>query len=178
MVDNLVAQKRIRPVALAMIENRADARGVEYACNEGTVGFLLHSVLPLAQTHLNLLDVEASPGAYGILGASAGGLMALYAALRAPQVFGHVLSQSGAFGFAGYDFVVFDLVRDGRVKPLRIWMDVGRFEDLRTPNRRMHELLAAKGYDVTYIEYNGGHNYPAWRNDVWRGLEALFGTED
>jgi len=27
---------------------------------------------------------------------------------------------------------------------------------------------------VRYREYSGGHNYPAWREDVWRGLEWLF----
>jgi enterochelin esterase family protein len=40
----------------------------------------------------------------------------------------------------------------------------------------MAKLLTRKGYEVTYREYNGGHNYPAWRDDVWRGLETLFGA--
>jgi enterochelin esterase family protein len=176
MLDNLIARQRIRPVALALVENRSDARGVEYACNEGTIAFLVACVLPLARKQLNLLNVRKSPGAYGILGASMGGLMALYTALRAPQIFGHVLSQSGAFGFGRYDSVVFDLVRHSPPKPLKIWMDVGRFEDLVKPNRRMAKLLTRKGYEVTYREYNGGHNYPAWRDDVWRGLETLFGA--
>ena len=39
----------------------------------------------------------------------------------------------------------------------------------------MHELLVEKGYDVVYEEYNGGHNYPSWRDGVGEGLEALFG---
>jgi enterochelin esterase-like enzyme len=39
----------------------------------------------------------------------------------------------------------------------------------------MRDLLLGRGYDVTYREFNAGHNYPAWRDDVWRGLEALFG---
>ena len=47
-------------------------------------------------------------------------------------------------------------------------MDVGRYEWLLEPNRRLHELLGERGYDVTYHEYNAGHNYPAWRDDLWR----------
>jgi enterochelin esterase-like enzyme len=39
----------------------------------------------------------------------------------------------------------------------------------------MADLLLEKGYDLTFRIQNAGHNYPAWRNDVWRGLESLFG---
>jgi enterochelin esterase-like enzyme len=35
-------------------------------------------------------------------------------------------------------------------------------------------LLHEKGYDVTFREYNGSHNYTSWRDDVGRGLEVLF----
>lgn len=76
----------------------------------------------------------------------------------------------------GQEFVVWDLVRHGPVPPLSVWMDVGRFEWLLDSNRKMNELLVEKGYDVAYREYNAGHNYPAWKNDVWRGLEISFGT--
>jgi len=177
MVDNLIAQGRIQPVALALVDSAQRARAIEYACSETTVGFLLESVLPVARAQLNLLDIQAHLGAYGILGASLGGLMALYAGVRAPEVFGRVLSQSGSFTFGERDFVVIDLIRDGSVKPLKIWMDVGRFEWLLESNRRMHALLVERGYDAAYREYNGGHNYPAWRDDVWRGLEWLFGAK-
>jgi enterochelin esterase-like enzyme len=174
IVDNLIAQGRIQPLAMALVGNHRQARGVEYACGELSIGFLNHRVLPLAQEQLDLVDIEANPGAYGILGASMGGLQALYTGVRAPHIFGHVLSQSGAFSLVGQDFVVWDLVRHGPVAPLRVWMDVGRFEWLLDCNRRIHELLVEKGYDVAYREYNAGHNYPAWRDDIGKGLESLF----
>jgi enterochelin esterase family protein len=175
IVDNLIAQDRIRPIALAMPYNGRGARGVEYACSEATLGFLVYEVVELARKEMNLLDLEANPGAHGILGASMGGLMALYAGLRVPEVFGRVLSQSGAFALGEHDTVVFDLVRHGPVSPLRVWMSVGRYEWLLDCNRRMHRLLDEKGYEVAYHEHNGGHNYPAWRNHLEQGLEALFG---
>ncbi len=175
IVDNLIAQGRIRPLALALVDHGGGARGVEYACSDATLSFLLAHVLPLAEQALPLLDAGEQPGAYGILGASMGGLQALYAGLRAPQIFGHVLSQSGAFAFGEVEPVVFDLVRHGPVRPLRIWMNAGRYEWLLDGNRRLHELLVERGYAVTYREHNGGHNYTAWRNEVWRGLELLFG---
>ncbi len=179
IVDNLIAQGRIRPLALALVAHGGHARIDEYLCNENTIAFLLRHVLPLARARLNLLDIEAFPGAYGVLGASMGGLMALYTGLRYPEVFGHVLSQSGSFGnpHAPTDFAagVFDLIQRDAGTALNIWMDVGQFEWLASANRDTRDLLQSKGYAVTYREYPGEHNYTSWRDDVWRGLEALFG---
>ena len=52
--------------------------------------------------------------------------------------------------------------------------DTYYFKSLLPANRDMADLLSARGYPVTYREYPGGHNYPAWRDEVWRGLEKLF----
>ncbi len=111
IVDNLIADGRIEPVALAMVQSAGHARHVEYACNDATVGFLKNHVVPLAASHINLSD--PTPGTpYAILGASMGGLMSLYAALRLPGLFGKVISQSGAFGTSilHHPLVVDDLV--------------------------------------------------------------------
>ena len=179
IVDNLIAQGRIVPIALALIDNSKTARGIEYSCNEATIGLVMTELLPLAQKHLNLVDHHQQPGAHAVLGASMGGLMAMYTGVRVPGVFGHVLSQSGAFELGkNVQTVVSHLVRHMPPQPLKIWMDVGRYEWLLEPNRRLHELLQARGYDVTYCEYNAGHNYPAWRDDLHRGLEATFGTHN
>jgi enterochelin esterase-like enzyme len=175
IVDNLIAQQRIRPIALALLDHGKQARVVEYAANESTVNVVLDEVLPLAAANLNLLDVHAQPGAYGLLGASMGGLISMYAALRAPEIFGKVLCQSGAFSLNEHDTVVFDLVRAGAARSIRVWQDIGHYEQLLPVNQHLAQLLRAQGCDVTYHEYQGGHSYMAWRDDVWRGLEAMFG---
>ena len=175
IVDNLIAQQRIRPIALAMIANHSQARAVEYGCNDTTLNVILAKLLPLAQQKLNLIDPREIPGAYTVMGASMGGMMALYTGLRAPEVFGQVLAQSGAYRLDRFASVVIDLARYAPVAPVKIWMDVGEFEFLLAANREMHALLNERGYHVGYREYPGGHNYTSWRNDLWRGLEALFG---
>jgi enterochelin esterase family protein len=38
----------------------------------------------------------------------------------------------------------------------------------------MQPILRENGYDVTYREFVGGHNYTCWRDDAWRALENLF----
>jgi enterochelin esterase family protein len=180
IVDNLIAQGRIQPLALALVNNGGQkTRHVEYSCNDATLGFLMTEVLPLATKNLNLIDVNAHPGAYGVAGASMGGLMALYTGVRIPQVFGKVLSQSGAFSWTGIDMVVFDLLEHGEKRSMKIWMDVGIFDipGLLDSNRRMVNLLSHNGYQPIYHEYHAGHNYPAWRDEIWQGLESLYGLD-
>jgi enterochelin esterase family protein len=108
------------------------------------------------------------------MGASLGGLMALYTALRVPQVFHKILSQSGSFSVPEYEFVVMDMVRYAPTADIDIWMDVGRFEWLLEGNRKMCALLRERNYRVKYREFPGAHNYTSWRNDLWRGLEELY----
>lgn len=179
IVDNLIAESRVCPLAMAFVNHGKQARFMEYDCSEATVAFLVDHVMPLAQQHLNLADAAGTPGAYGVLGASMGGLMALYTCLRVPHIFGRVLSQSGAFGFAigGRPPLVHDLVSMEPMKQVSVWMDVGRYEFLLDVNRQMCKLLAQSGYPVTFREFSGAHNYTSWRNDIWRGLEAMFPPE-
>lgn len=174
ILDNLITQGRIQPLAAVFLANGGSARTLEYSCNESTLRFVLDHLLPLAYDNLNLIDLDTAPGAFGILGASLGGLMAFFTGLRMPEIFGSVLSQSGAYAIPGYEFGVFELIHAGIGQHLRFWMDVGRYDILLDSNRRMFALLQEKGFQALYREYNAGHNYTAWRNDLWRGLEHLF----
>jgi enterochelin esterase family protein len=100
--------------------------------------------------------------------------MAVYTGLRLPEIFGRVLSQSGVFETEGRDFVAVELIRHAPARP-RIYMDVGRLDSLQQDNRRVVPLLRERGFDLTYQEHGGGHNYTSWRDHVHLGLERLFG---
>lgn len=174
IVDNLIADKRIRPIALAFLQNGKGRRTVEYFCSDATLLWLEQAVLPLARKHLKLINIGEHPGAYGVLGASASGLMSLYTGLRMPEIFGKILCQSGVFSLDGRDLAVVDLIRYSHARDIKIWMDVGTLDELLEDNRRMIALLDKRQYNVTYREFSAGHNYTAWRDDVWRGLEEMF----
>jgi enterochelin esterase family protein len=174
IVDNLIADHRIRPIAVAFLQNGKSRRNVEYFCSDATISWLDREVLPLAREHLRLVNINEHPGAYGVLGASAGGLMSMYTGLRMSEIFGKVLCQSGVFSLEGRDLAVIELVRYNHARDIRIWMDVGTLDDLLEDNRRMIALLDRKRYNATYREFSAGHNYTAWRNDLWRGLEEMF----
>ncbi len=174
IVDNLISQGRIQPIALAMVAHGGPARGIEYSCSEATVGFVMEHVLPLAEEHLNVVPPQAAGGSYGVIGASAGGRMALFTALRVPGIIGRVLSQAGAFKFDNYESVLFDLVRYPPQQGVQVWLDCGTFDFLLPGNREMGSLLAERGYEGGYLEYHAGHNHPAWRDHIAAGLEALY----
>jgi len=181
IVDNLIAGGRIRPIALALIDNAGWSRIGEYHSSEAMLLTIMQGILPVAHKYLNLIPVDEQPGAYGVLGASMGGLMALYAGLRLPKLFGHVITQSGTFMFdypkADSHALIDLLVKALPKHDLKIWQDVGRYEWLIDKNREMRARLESRGYDVTYREFNGGHNYIAWRNMLPEAMETLFGLE-
>jgi len=174
IVENLVANKRIRPIAIAFLQNGRARRNAEYICSDTTISWLDKEVLPLARKHLRLINIKEQPGAFGVLGASAGGISAMYTGLRMPEIFGKVLCQSGVFALEGRDFAAVDLVRHQHAHNIKIWMDIGIMDDLLEDNRRMIGILNENNYNVTYREFSGGHNYTSWRDDVWRGLEEMF----
>jgi enterochelin esterase family protein len=175
IVDNLIHEKRIQPIAMAFLQNGGDHRGVEYACSDATIMWLDNIVLPLARKRLNLLDTAGHRGAYGTLGASFGGLMSMFTGLRMPEIFGKVISQSGVFESEGRDFAAVDLVRARQAREIKIWMDIGHFDWLLEDNRRLQPILQDNGYNVTYREFSGGHNYTCWQNEVGMALESMFG---
>ena len=176
IVDNLIARGEIRPIALALIENAGWARFMEYAANESTLMFLHNELLPFAAQHLRLIDADTEAGVHGVLGASMGGLMALYAGLRLPHIFGHVVSQSGAFQVdLNFPFSVFDLARHKPDLPRKLWLDCGIYEPLLIPNQMMAMLLRERSHAFTYHEYSGGHNYTSWRRLLPQALKIIYG---
>jgi enterochelin esterase-like enzyme len=175
IVDNLIHEKRIQPIAMAFLQNGGDRRAAEYACSDATIMWLDNVVLPLARKHLKLLDVKTYRGAYGVMGSSFGGLMSVYTGLRMPEIFGKVISQSGVFESEGRDFAAVDLIRARQSREIKLWMDVGQFDWLLQDNRRLQPILQENGYNVTYREFSGGHNYTCWGNEVGIALEEMFG---
>jgi enterochelin esterase family protein len=175
ILDNLIAQQDIAPVALLCIQNAKSYRYTEYLTGDAAIFMATQLGLPLAQAHLNLLPPEN--GAYGVLGASMGGLMALYTGLRLPNIFGHVISQSGAFHLKltpDTPTLVETLFQYSQ-PPLQIWQDVGVYEWLYPHNQAFHRQLTNAGYQVGYREFNGGHNYTAWANQLPDALRHVFG---
>lgn len=183
-LDNLIAAGRIPPTVAVFLDQ--PRRLDELLCSDGYTAFLASELLPWIRGRYR---VSADPARTIIGGASAGGLAGALAGLRHPELFGNVLSQSGAFWFnpLGRDtwhvhewhaeqFAAAPLL------PLRFYLDVGSLENWPTPgggpsllaaNRRLRDVLRARGYPVAYAEFTGGHNYICWQGGLADGLLAL-----
>nr|MDQ5838340.1 alpha/beta hydrolase-fold protein [Acidobacteriota bacterium] len=136
----------------------------------------------MAQTLVHVVDsryrTRATRDARALTGASLGGTISVWAALRHPETFARVGGQSAALQI-DEERVVNALAKlddDTRRRyPLRFYFDAGRYEPLILDlGRRASVMLAARGYPVTYRESAVGHNYTAWRDRLADALTALW----
>lgn len=193
--DNLIAAKRIPPVVALLIDNPPGLRDDELACNFKFLEALNTEMIPWVRQHYN---VSKEPQNTVVGGLSFGGLSATCAALHYPQTFGNVLSQSGGYfrtpptGNNPLEFnpdvepnwVVKQFIAIPRIA-VRFYLTAGneefdpagRGQDVLTSNRHLRDVLLAKGYEVHYQEYYGGHDFLSWRGSLADGLIALIGTE-
>jgi enterochelin esterase family protein len=185
ILDNLAAAGRIPPTAAVLLDSVAGTRTAELNGNRAFLAFLVDELLPWAG---KLLPCTTDPSRTVVAGASLGGACASYAALTAPDRFGLVLAQSGAYQWGGTDdFPEGLIVGYGSAPrlPIRWYLDVGLAEDAVLPgqatslleaNRRMRDALAGRGYRLRYVEHPGGHDHLRWRDTLADGLIELLGA--
>jgi enterochelin esterase family protein len=192
ILDNLTASGKIPPLMALTIANvnvRTRMRDMAFSTN--FADFIAKELIPELRKRY---AITADPQQTVLGGFSGGGLAAAWVAMRHPQVVGNVLSQSGGFWlFEGATMETMpDLtfIETGWLTrqyataprlPLRFYLEVGTLEqsvtgNLVLENRRMRDTLTARGYPVTYSEYNGGHDALCWRGSIADGLIALLGA--
>lgn len=182
-LDNLTALELIPPTVVVMIDAiDGETRMKELTAHEAYVRFLVDEVMPWAEKNWR---ITRDPGRTVIAGQSLGGLLSAYAGLHAAHRFGLVLSQSGSFWWPGgseFDVEAGVITRQfvhSPAQPIRVWMEAGLIEwTLRDQNRHLRDVLYAKGYDLTYREFHGGHDNACWRGGLADGLIALLGPSD
>ncbi len=193
ILDNLITKGKIPPM-VAVIVNSQTTRNRDLACSAPFADFLAKELVTWVRGNYN---VSSDPMQTVVSGFSLGGLAAAYCGFRYPDIFGNVLSQSGSFwyiegwkwdsNFSERNFFMDSgsLTRQFAKSPrlsLRFFLEVGLLEqgipiNMVLENRRFHDVLTAKGYPVTYSEYNGGHDMLCWRGSVADGLVALVGKQ-
>jgi enterochelin esterase-like enzyme len=192
-LDNLLSEHRIPPTVAVLIDTLDfGTRERELNCNEQFLEFLVRELVPEVRKSFRVTD---DPRRTIVGGLSYGGLAAAFAALRHSEIFGNVLSQSGTFWFASDrnpagrwdnfaepNWIAKQFVHGPRL-PIRFFLDAGTFENdvsgfggnnLET-NRNLRDVLEAKGYEVYFKEFVGGHDRSCWRGLIADGLMALFG---
>lgn len=184
--ENMIADKKIPPMVVVRIVNpNQAARNSQLTAHDPFFDFLAKELVPYIRTNYN---TSAKPNETAISGYSLGGFASAYAGFRNPETFGLILSQSGSFWFepsrsetAEPNWLAQKFIASPKL-PLRFYMDAGLFEvdlsgrgsSILLPNRHLRDVLRAKGYDVTYREFPGGHDYVNWRGTLADGLIDLF----
>lgn len=162
-------------VAVLVDDSSGSVRIRDLGNAEGLVTFLSRQLMPWVRSHWH---VTTDPHRVLVTGSSAGGLAAAFVAFRRPDLFGNVLSQSGAFwrgaeasDGAPYEWLTGQISGNPKAD-VAFFVDVGEDEDhatlggrgpnFRDANRRFRDALLARGYDVTYTEVPGGQHAPAY----------------
>ena len=174
ILDTLAATRRAPAFVAVLIDNSSGPERIADLGNaHKMVTFLGQQLIPYVRAHWR---VTSDPHRVIITGSSAGGLASAYVALERPDLFGNVLSQSGAFwrgAEASNDAPYEWLATRAAALPKRdvtFLLDVGTLEDhatlggsgpnFRDANRRFRDALLAKGYAVNYTEVPGGAHAP------------------
>jgi enterochelin esterase family protein len=194
ILNNLISERRIPPIVALFIGNPPGARSRELPCNSLFADFLASELLPWAH---GLYNFARDPRQTVVGGSSFGGLAATCAGLRHPETFGNILSQSGSFwwtppksnnssdteGDSEPNWVAKQFIASPKL-PLRFYLDAGSEEvdfsgngtSILLTTRNLRDVLLAKGYDVYFQEFAGGHDYLSWRGTLADGLILLMGN--
>jgi len=186
MLDNMIAQKAIPPVIVAFLHSQG-TRNDDLQPNAKFQQFVAAELMPWIRDRYR---ISKDPKLNVVSGSSFGGLAAAYTAFVHPEIFGNVLSQSGAFWWsptylqdvspspnAGWLVKQF---AESTSKPIRFYMSVGSWESagMLSGNRILRSVLAGKGNQVVYSEVVSGHNYANFQQSFPDGLIALLGDKD
>ena len=186
LLDALIADGRMAPVAAAFLDHAGPGRASEYVANDFTLAALADVVVPAAVERLGLAPQgrPTGPGRAAILGSSMGGLMALHAGTRRPDVFGRVIAQSTSAlldelvladgSVPAVRLTLLALIEATEAPPIRLWLDVGDLEGLAEPNDRLAAMLGRRGFDLTYRRFPGGHDQTSWAESLVDALPATF----
>jgi enterochelin esterase family protein len=121
--------------------------------------------------------VAADPRRWATMGASLGGLIAVYLAWRRPDVFGWALPRSGAFSLAS-DWLI-GRIEETEPVPVGFHCVTGLYDrwglDCLDAQRRFVAMLARTGYAHAAAEYPAGHNWAFWAAHIQDGLAWALG---
>jgi enterochelin esterase-like enzyme len=178
LIDELDAHEMIADSWFVFVSMESiEARWKECPCHLPFAKFITEELLPwLERRHPEIGLVRERT----IVGLSYTGLAAAYIVNVCSGVFHKVICQSGSFWWRdGW------LIEAFRVSPVRIptkfYLDVGQRENQKNVRhreevlqvesqieavQRFRQVLLQQGYCVVYVEFDGGHDFDAWKTTL------------
>jgi enterochelin esterase-like enzyme len=189
-LDNLINDRRIQPAVVCFVDT-STARSTDLGFDRAFGDALATELMRMLRSSYG---ISQRPQDVVIGGYSSGGLAASLIALRHPNVFGNVLSQSGGFrqrvvGGPEPNAASSLVLAMGHVL-VRFYLECGLYDNVPNAdlpldemvleetnlqgNRHFRDVLVGKGYDVTYRETGGAHEFLHWRAMLADGLMTLL----
>jgi predicted alpha/beta superfamily hydrolase len=184
----LIETGRLEPLIIVGVYHAGEKRIDEYTPSRDTkqkAGGKANASLDALENEFKpFIDAQyrthKGPQHTAVGGSSLGGLMALYAGLQSPEVFGRVIAMSPSVWWDRRYIV--RLAKQTLPKPrLSIWLDIGAKEGRNTlaDVRALRTVLESQGWipgqDLFYSEIQDAtHDETSWANRVGDALTALF----
>jgi glucoamylase len=173
IADRMIAEGKVEPFIIVFID--PIDRTKEYWANDQFADWMAQALVPLVDSRYR---TRAERDGRALTGASLGGVISVWTALRHPDIFARISGHSTSFQI-DEERVLAALARldeDARRKyPLRFYLDAGRYEPpIFDTTRRANLMLRARGYPVTYREAPVGHNFTAWRDRLASAYAVLW----
>jgi glucoamylase len=171
VADELIAGGKLAPFIIVFVD--PFDRVKEYWANDKFAAYMATELVPFIDARYR---TRPERDARALMGASLGGVISVWTAIRHPDVFARVAGQSTAFQIDDERVVttLAGLEPMPRARPLKFYFDVGLLEPLWKVNRRVRMLLAGKGYPVAYREAAAGHNWTSWRDQLAEAFTRVW----
>lgn len=173
ILDNLVAQKKAKPMVMVMMDGHA-ATSLGGGLTNNTALFerdLLEEVLPFVETHYRVRKDAASRALTGL---SMGGGQALTIGLNHTDTFGWVAGFSSATPSREAIQATLEKPELTNRRLKLLWIACGRSDFLLKMNQDFVALLESRNVRHEWVLTEGGHTWPVWRGYLAELAPRLF----
>ncbi|WP_035652216.1 alpha/beta hydrolase-fold protein [Flavobacterium sp. ASV13] len=182
ILDNLIAEKKAKPMVIVMLDGNMGNTGGVAGFNENALkafeNELKNGAIPFVESNFK---VATDAKNRALAGLSMGGLQTLYAGIKNSDMFSSIgLFSSGWWAnndtLSGpqYEFMKNNTATiNSNIK--NFWISMGGKEDIAYENCKiMMSKFDQMGIKYQYSEYSGGHTWPVWRHDLFMFAPLLF----
>ena len=184
ILDNLIAKKKIQPMVAVFVKHDLPTRNKELSCSEPFADFVVKDLVPWVRAEYRVREEPqrtivggpqpgwidgcvlrvASPGGLRQCGSCrnqdrTGGIRAAWSKMAEP-------CRSRNSGWLTQNFAVAPRRGPCISMSKSVASRTAASNSPLAETRRFRDVLKAKGYEVHYSEFNGGHEYVSWRGIV------------
>ncbi|HEX8557767.1 MAG TPA: glycoside hydrolase family 15 protein [Pyrinomonadaceae bacterium] len=171
--DRMISEGKVEPFVIVFVTPAE--RMKEYWASDRFSDWMALTLVPFVDGRYR---TRATRDGRALAGASLGGVISVWTALRHPALFSRVAGFSTAFQIDEERLLATLARLDAAARrrfPLRFYLDAGLYEPpIFETTRRANIALRARGYPVVYREAPAGHNYTAWRDRLPDAFAALW----